>query len=94
MLVSTGLTTSIRRHRLNDLAYSVPVAVVDDRAGSDREVLADTQGALLDLREHPPLKRTSMQIAAQDQYQARAAAFEGTFERGRITEQDIGRRQR
>ena len=53
MLVSTGLTTSIRRHRLNDLAYSVPVAVVDDRAGSDREILADTQGALLDLREHP-----------------------------------------
>ena len=64
--------------------------MVDDRAGSDREVLADTQGALLDLREHPPLKRTSTQVAAQAQYQARAAAFEGTFERGRITEQDIG----
>jgi hypothetical protein len=42
--MSTGLTTSIRHHQLKHLAHSV---ALNDRAGNDREVLADTQGALL-----------------------------------------------
>ena len=84
--MSTGLTTSIRHHQLNHLAHSV---AVDDRAGSDREVLADTQGALLDLRGRPPSKRTSMRVTAHAQHQARTAAFEGAFERGQIAEYHI-----
>jgi hypothetical protein len=64
--MSTGLTTSIRHHQLNHLAHSV---AVNDRAGSDREVLADTQCALIDLRGQPPLKRTSIQVTAQAQHQ-------------------------
>jgi hypothetical protein len=42
--MSTGLTTSICHQQLKRLAHSV---AVNDRAGSDREVLADTQGVLL-----------------------------------------------
>jgi hypothetical protein len=65
--MSTGLTTSILHHRLIHLENSV---AVHERAGSDREVPADPQGDLLDLKGFP-LKRTSLQVIAQAQHQAR-----------------------
>ena len=80
-----------RRRVLDDLD---DVVAVDDRARADPEVLADGEGAAVDLGGHPAVVPDVVEHVAEASDDAAPAGVEGALQRRGVAEQRVGGRQR